>query len=68
MNKIFKYAPSLLLAATLIAACESFEDINTNRQEVTQEMQRRDGAAAGGYIQALERQVVPVGISCRGPP
>lgn len=63
MNKIFKYAPSLLLAATLIAACESFEDINTNRQEVTQEMQRRDGAAAGGYIQALERQVVPVGTA-----
>lgn len=65
--KISRY---MLLAASGVAltmsACRSFEEINTNQQEVTVEMSSRDGIAVGGPMQALQRQVNPVGTTADG--
>ncbi len=58
---IIKYILVMLLLP--LVSCQSFEDINTNKQGVTPEMAERDGVAVGAFIQALQRQVVPVGTS-----
>jgi hypothetical protein len=48
---------------TLLSACGKFEDINTNVQGVSQEMLLRDGVQSGGYIQTLEKSIIPVGTA-----
>ncbi len=53
----------VVLLLSFVSSCQSFEDINTNQQGVTPEMAERDGVAVGAFIQALQRQVVPVGTS-----
>lgn len=47
-------------ALSLFASC-NYEEINTNRFEMTDEMGARDGVALGGSITAMERCVFPVG-------
>ena len=47
--------------ALLLTGCQSFEELNTNRQGVTIEMGARDGVSLGGQIQAMMTSVVPVG-------
>lgn len=62
-KNIVKYALSLSLFVLILNACGDFEAINTDKQGVTLEMAQRDGVAAGGYIQTLQRTVVPVGTA-----
>lgn len=70
LNTRMKQSTYILLgaAAAMLAlgGCRSFEEINTNQQGVTVEMSARDGIAVGGPIQALQRQVVPVGTAADG--
>lgn len=65
MNRVksYKLFAAILLVSVLTIGCSNFEEINTNIQGVTPEMAKRDGVAAGGFIQSLERQVVPVGTA-----
>lgn len=60
---ILKYASSLFLPAALLWSCGNFEEINTDRQGVTSKMAEGDGVAVGGFIQTLQRTVVPVGTA-----
>lgn len=60
---IYKYVSSLFLSTALLASCGNFEEINTNKQGVTPEQAEGDGVASGGFIQTLQRSVVPVGTA-----
>lgn len=61
VNRMLTAACALLA----FAAC-NYEDINTNRFEMTEEMGARDGIAIGGSISAMERSVIPVGTTADG--
>lgn len=63
---LLKYSVAPLIGsaaclALLLTGCQSFEELNTNRQGVTIEMGARDGVSLGGQIQAMMTSVVPVG-------
>lgn len=65
-KNILKYVLPLSLFVLWLSGCGDFEAINTNKQGVTHEMAQRDGVAAGGHIQTLERTAVPVGTAADG--
>lgn len=61
INKIFSWRLPLLCASIVgigTACTESFERINTNSHEATEEMMKRDNLIEGGYFTQLQRSVV----------
>lgn len=62
-NKFFKYTSFLFLSAAVLTACGDFEEINTNKQGVSTQMAKGDGVSVGGFIQTLQRTVIPIGTA-----
>ena len=67
MMKMKKNISGLLFLSAafsvILSACGKFEAINTNVQGVSREMLLRDGVQSGGYIQTMEKTIVPVGTA-----
>ncbi|MRI64468.1 SusD/RagB family nutrient-binding outer membrane lipoprotein [Ornithobacterium rhinotracheale] len=66
MKLNYKILSALFIGLLFNACTDSFEEINTNRFQITPEMAKSDGIAIGGNITAMEKCVVPVGTQADG--